>query len=74
MLTEVCSNVAIEPELQQLSGEVLHGGLASRDNGARLDIAADGFWGPGRERTFMDIRVFNPFAPANRKSSLALVL
>ena len=71
LLTEVCSNVALEPELQHLSGEVLRGGSANRDNGARLDIAVDGFWSPGRERTFVDIRVFNPFAPANRRSSLA---
>jgi hypothetical protein len=41
------------------------------DKGARVDIAADGFWGPGRERTFLDIRVFNPYAPSNRNSSLS---
>ena len=65
LLTEDYSNVAIEPELQLLSGEVLRGGSANQDVGACLDIAADGFWSPGKERTFLDNRVFNPFAPAN---------
>ena len=73
LLMEVCSNVVIEPELQHLSGEVLHGNTANRDKGDRLDIAADDFWGPGRERNYVDIRVFNPFAPVNKKPSLATV-
>ena len=46
---------------------------ANRDNGARLDIAAYGFWGLGRGRSYLDIWVFNPFTPANRKPSLASV-
>ena len=72
LVSEVCSNVAVEPELQQLTGEKLQGGFANRDNGARVDVAANGFWGPGRERTFLDIRVFNPYPSANKKSSLSL--
>ena len=40
------------------------------DNGARLDIAVDGFWGPRRERTYIHVWVFKPFAPSNRKTSL----
>ena len=43
LLTEVCSNVAIEPEFQHLNGEFLRGASANRDNGARLDITADSF-------------------------------
>ena len=31
------------------------------------------FGGPGRERNYLDIWVFNPFAPANGKPSLASV-
>ena len=72
LLSEVCANVAIEPTLQELSGESLHG-AANKDGGARLDIAVDGFWGAKGERTYMDVRVFNPFAPSNRKSSLSSV-
>ena len=48
---EVCSNVVVEPELQQLSGVVLQGNIANRDNGARLDIAADGFWALNERET-----------------------
>ena len=72
LLSEVCSNVSVEPPLQELSGESLRA-LANRDAGVRLDIAVDGFWGPRRERTYIDVRVFNPFAPNNRKSSLVAV-
>ena len=49
----------------------LYSRTANRDNGARVDIAVDGFWGPGKERTFIDIRVFNPFAPTNRQTSIS---
>ena len=70
LLTEVCTNVEVEPPLQELSGEVLTRS-ANSESGARSDIAVDGFWEPGRVRTFCDIRVFNPFAPTNRKPSLS---
>ena len=70
LLTEVCSNVAVEPGLQQLSGEELSGASANRDEGARMDVAADGFWGKSTERAFFNIQVFNPHAPSNRQSSL----
>ena len=53
LMTEVCSNVAIEPELQHLNGESFREGSANRDNGARLDIDADSFWGPGGKRSFL---------------------
>ena len=44
----------------------------NRENGVRVHVAADGFWGPGREGTFLDVLVFKPYAPANKKSSLSL--
>ena len=44
LLSEVCHNVAIEPHLQPLQGEALHNQSSNRQSGARLDIAADGFW------------------------------
>ncbi len=49
-------------------------GVACESNttiGARLDVAASGLWGGRRERTLMDVRVFNPFAPSNRNTTLA---
>ena len=38
---------------------------------ARLDIAMNGFWGGCFERTFVDVRVFNPYATANRNSTIS---
>ena len=43
---------------------------AITDNGARLDIAAFGFWGGRFEKAFLDVRVFNPCAQSNRHVSL----
>ena len=45
LLTEVCSNVSIEPELQPITGEALRGATSNSQPGARLDVAANGFWG-----------------------------
>ena len=45
LLTEVCPNVGIEPELQPLSGETLALRTANRQDEARVDIRAQGFWG-----------------------------
>ena len=36
-----------------------------------LDITANGFWGGRFERTYQDIRVFNPRAPTNKYTVLS---
>ena len=59
------------PELQPITGESLTGASSNVQDGARLDIAANGFWGGRFERTYFDVRVFNPHAPSNRQSSLS---
>ena len=59
----------VEPDLQEVSNEVLSGRSAITTDGARLDIAASGFWGGRHERTFLDLRVFNPYAPSNRQTT-----
>lgn len=69
-LSEVCNDVCVEPHLQPLSGEVLTGASANTEDGARLDIAANGFWGGRFERAYFDVRVFNPHAPSNRQQTL----
>ena len=66
LLSEVCHSVSTEPHLQPLPGEALRGASASTEECARLDIAANGFWGGRFERAFFDVRVFNPHAPSNR--------
>ena len=37
---------------------------ANGEDNARLDVAADGFWGISGQRAFFDVRVFNPMAPS----------
>ena len=67
LMTEVCNDVCIEPTLQPVTGEALSGASALTADGARLDVAASGFWGGRHERAFFDVRVFNPYAPSNRQ-------
>ncbi len=69
LLSEVCS---IEPHLQPISGEHLPGTTANITEGARLDIAANGLWGGRFERTYFDVRVFNPHAASNRQTNPSL--
>ena len=69
LLSKVCSNVAIEPPLQPLSGERLTPQTANRQDEARADIHARGFWGR-QQSAFLDVRVFHPNAPSYRKSSI----
>ncbi len=70
LLTEVCHEVSIEPDLQPVTGETFQGASAITQDGARLDVAMSGFWGGRHERTFCDVRVFNPHARSNRNTNL----
>ena len=66
LLTEVCNDVCIEPDLQAVTTEHLTGATANSQDGARLDISANGVWGGRFEKTYFDVRVFNPHAPSNK--------
>ena len=70
LLSEVCNDVGIEPVLQPLQGEKFRHKSAIMDEDARLDFVARGFW---QGRSFFDIRIFNPHAPTNKKSSLSSI-
>ena len=70
LLTEVCHEVSVEPDLQPITDETFQGASAIIQDGARLDVAMSGFWGDRHERTFCDVRVFNPHAPSNRNTNL----
>ena len=59
----VCRNVRTEPPLIPLMGEQLRYRSANTEDGARLDISAENFWGDAG-RAFFDVRVFNPLAPS----------
>ena len=69
LLSEVCKDVCVEPQLSSLSGETLVPKSANISAEARLDISARGVWTTG-QRAFFDVRVFNPFA--RRYSGLSL--
>ncbi|XP_066922310.1 uncharacterized protein [Clytia hemisphaerica] len=59
-LNEVTKDVTIEPQLEPITGEHLDRGVIKED-GARADISARGFWTRG-QRAFFDVRVFNAYA------------
>ena len=54
-MQETCCNVATEPKLQPLSGEVFEHRTAVTADGARLDIRADGFWATRHEVAYFDV-------------------
>ena len=56
LLTEVCSDVCIEAELQPVTEEVLTGATSNTEDGARLGISANGFWGGGFKRTYFYVQ------------------
>ena len=62
----MCSDVRVEPDLQPVSPNQLDGASANSQDGGRLDLSANGVWGGRYEKTFFDVRVFNPIAPFNR--------
>ena len=71
LLTEVCPNVGIEPQLQPLSGESFRHKTTNTDDCARLDIKVQNFWDKSRRTTYFDVRVFNAYAPSNCMSTEA---
>ena len=70
LLSKVCHNVGTEPSLQPMSGEHLMHRTANREDGARLDVVAEGFWGGDQQRAFFNVRVFNPFAQSYGNTTL----
>ena len=69
LLSDVCHNVAVEPRLTPLSGEVFCHRSANTSPEARLDVRACGFW-THHEDAFFDVRVFHPNAESYRMSTL----
>ena len=68
LITEVCHNVGIKPELQPVTSERLQCRSANLEEGSRLDIM---FLGTGQAKCIFDIRVFNPLTPTYHNQSLA---
>ena len=67
LLTEVCPNVCIEPPLQALIGELLSHETSNSQDGAHLDVSAQGFWGDRHQRTFFCCTCFPPKCSLYRK-------
>ena len=55
--------------LQPTMPDQLSGATANSQDGVRLDISANGVWDGRFEKTFFDVRVFNPHAPSNRNQT-----
>jgi len=68
LLSEVCHNVRNEPLLQPLSGEQFHYRSANIEDGARLDVSTESFWGQDRKIAFFDVKVFNLLAASYSSS------
>ena len=45
LLTKVCDDVRVDPDSQTITTEVMNRVTASIGEGARLDMAINGFWG-----------------------------
>ena len=71
VIDDVAHGVRTEPPLQPLSGERLAAG-SNVEDGARLDVAARGFW-QICEMAFFDINVFNPMARSHLNKNLDAV-
>ena len=66
LLSTLCSDVEVEPVLQDITEEQLTRG-SNRAQDARLDIRARGFWDPPPQSSaFFDVRVCHPNAESYR--------
>ena len=69
-MNEVCTETEKEPQWQPLSGENILPRTSNKQEEARVDIKAKGFWSR-QQSAFFDVRVFHPNAPSYRKTSIA---
>ena len=63
----------VEPHLQPIAGEQFTLASSNIKDGTRLDISANGFWGGRCEKTYIDVKVFNPHAPSYRTTSASAI-
>ena len=73
MLSEICQDIEIEPQLQPLTGENMSLQSANTEDSARPDVKARGFYRQGR-CAFFDIRVAHVNARSNRALSTDQIL
>ena len=68
-MNEVCTETEKEPQWQPLSGENILPRTSNKQEEARVDIKAKGFWSR-QQSAFFDVRVFHPNAPSYRNTSI----
>ena len=69
LMSEVCRDVAVEPILQPLDGETFdRNSTSTATDDARLDIKSNGLWATVFERTFFDVKIFNPLVKSCPKT------
>eukprot|EP00117_Sycon_ciliatum_P036503 scpid35407/ scgid1636/ len=73
LLTEVCSDVAVEPVLAPITGEVFLSASTNTANDARADVRARGFW-TRAQNAFFDVRVFHPDAASYKSKPVSDLL
>lgn len=66
-------SVEVEPQLQPLTGEELHGRTANVEDASRLDLKCKGFWNCSQD-AFFDVRVCNPLASSYQNLSTEAML
>ena len=69
LLVDVCHDVEIEPDLQPLQGETFAPNLTTDDD-ARLEIKVNGLWESRFNKTYYDVKIFNPRAKSCSESSI----
>ena len=62
----MCHEVQVEPSLQPLSEKHFDHATLNTEDGARLDVDMNGFWGGKCEKSYVDVKVFDPHVPTNR--------
>ena len=65
-------DVAVEPPLQQLTGETIVPATANQQDEVHADICARGFW-RRRQGAFFNVRVFHLNAPSYRNSTIPAI-
>ena len=74
LLSKVCPEVSIEPGLQPLDGHELRHATANKEDNARADIQARGFWGIRHQRAFLMLRYLTRTHPLEQEIPSFLML
>ncbi len=59
VIEHVCNDVPIEPDLQPITNETFWGASAKTQDGARLDISANGVWGGRLKKTYTSMSEYS---------------